>query len=511
MHNEAIDINQLRFIKYKCENSLLDFTRYIFKQRTTEKFIVSLHHKIICDTLEKTLNGEIKRLIINLPPGFTKTELAVINYIAYGLAINPKGRFIHVSYSDDLALENSSKIKEIIESDYYQTMWPMKLRIDSKAKKKWYNEQGGGLYAVSTGGAVTGFRAGRMNKKSFSGALIIDDPIKPDEGSSRVIRHSINKNYTSTIKNRLAVEDIPIILIMQRVHNDDLSAFLLRGGSGEKWYHLEVPALVKKEPLPYPKDWTHGVPIETNFPVGPLWEYKLNKAELAAIKLSDSYVYSSQYMQRPTMEGGKVFDIYSFGYYKSYNAKRGYILLSDNTRVNIEYKSIYADTAMKIKETNDYSVFQCWGKGEDGKIYLLDSIRGKWEAYDLKLNFLGFIKRNEYEVGENAIGIRNIKVEDKASGTGLIQDINHETNYNIVGIQRDIDKVSRARSCAPQIRQGKVMIPSDADYIEELVIEFDDFSASMAHRFDDQIDATMDAIHDMLIRSNELDYEGALR
>ena len=427
----------------------------------------------------------------------------------YGLAINNRAKFIHVSYSSDLALENSGKIKEAIESDFYQALWPMSLKIDSKSKRKWFNEFGGGVYAAGSAGSITGFRAGRM-EPGFNGAIIIDDPIKPEDAGSKVKNNRINKRYSNTIKNRVALESVPIILIMQRVGNEDLSAFLLRGGSEEKWHHLDIPAIIQDK-RSYPKDFKYGIPIDYDYPNGPLWDYKHSLEQLKAMKFADPYVFDSQYMQRPSAEGGTIFNSRFFKYYKSYNARRGYVLDLDDNKVKIKYKILYADTAMKAKETNDFSALQVWGKGENGAIYLLDSIRGKWESYDLREKFKAFANKHEFAVAKTAIGLRSRKVEDKASGTGLIQDLNKEMGDNYIeGIPRDIDKVSRARSSAPKIRQGLVHLPKDAFWVDEYISEFDEFTSMDTHRYDDQIDATMDAIHDMLIDPDEFSYDEAV-
>lgn len=225
--------------KLECELDGLYFARYFFKQRFGFKMLVNWHHVLICETLQKVIDGKIKRLIINIPPGYTKTELATIGFIARGLAINPMSKFMHLSYSSSLALENSSVARNIIKSQEYQAMWSLELKDDSDSKQKWWTKQGGGVYAAAAGGQVTGFRAGHMTNE-FNGALIIDDPVKPDDADYEE-RKRVNNRFNETIKSRLAHEGVPIILIQQRIHKMDLSGYLLGGGSGEKWHHLNLP------------------------------------------------------------------------------------------------------------------------------------------------------------------------------------------------------------------------------------------------------------------------------
>lgn len=276
--------NEQKVLKIWCESHLLNFTRYIYKENHRRNFTVTPHFVLMANALMKVIIGETKRLIINIPPRYGKTELAVKNFIAYGLALNPQSKFIHLSYSDDLALDNSSQTKEYIESESFQSIWPMNLKKDAQGKKKWFNEFGGGCYATASGGAITGFGAGVTDSEKFSGAIIIDDPLKPDDAHSEVKRKSVNERYNGTIRSRVNYRNTPIIVIMQRLHEDDMSGFLLNGGSGEDWEHLCLRAL-----------------DENN---NPLWEQKHTFEELEQIRQSSRYNFSGQYMQKPSPEEG---------------------------------------------------------------------------------------------------------------------------------------------------------------------------------------------------------------
>lgn len=285
--------------KIECEEDGLYFSRYFFKQRTSGKMIVAPHHKVIQETLDRVVSGEIQRLIINVPPGYTKTEMATINMIARGIALNARARFMHLSYSHNLALLNSSTARAIVKSKLYQAMWPMTLRDDSDSKAMWWTEQGGGVYASSAAGQVTGFRAGHM-EPGFQGALIIDDPVKPDDAYSETIRDGVNNRFNETIKSRLAVETTPMIVIMQRIHYHDLSGYLLRGGSGEKWHHLNLPVIIDNSQSyaeQYPEN-THAIPIDHGLPDGWLWPFKHNESHRVAL-FSHRRTAEAQYMQKP--------------------------------------------------------------------------------------------------------------------------------------------------------------------------------------------------------------------
>ncbi|WP_337022537.1 MULTISPECIES: phage terminase large subunit family protein [unclassified Pantoea] len=285
--------------RIECEEDGMYFARYFFKQRTGSRMIVAPHHQVIQQTLDRVIDGEIQRLIINVPPGYTKTELATINMMGRGLALNRRARFMHLSYSHNLALLNSSTTRGIVKSSAYQAMWPMALRDDADSKAMWWTEYGGGVYASSAAGQVTGFRAGHM-EPGWQGCLVLDDPVKPDDAYSEIIRDGVNTRFNETIRSRLAIETTPIVVIMQRIHYHDLSGYLLRGGSGEKWHHLNLPVLIDSgQPYSalYPEN-SHAIPVEHGLPDGWLWPYKHNETHRVSL-FSHRRTAEAQYMQRP--------------------------------------------------------------------------------------------------------------------------------------------------------------------------------------------------------------------
>ena len=254
--------NELRMMRYMLEEDGIAFMRYFFKQREGIKMLINYHHLVIEYVLQAVYDMKISRLVVNIAPGYSKTEQVVLNFITRGLALNHRAKFIHASYSGDLAQENSSKIRDMVTSHSYQELWPMKVRVDSKGKKRWFTESGGGMMAAPAGGQITGFRAGRM-EPGFTGAFVIDDPVKPDDAFSDTKRSAINNRFNNTMRSRLALETVPMIVIMQRIHEEDLSGYLLKGGSGDTWHHLSIPSHLTEEQLDrkYPEDYTHGIPI----------------------------------------------------------------------------------------------------------------------------------------------------------------------------------------------------------------------------------------------------------
>ncbi len=284
-------------------SSSLNFTRYFFKKKTGNKFVVGDHHKIICDALDKVIRGEIKKLIINIAPRYSKTEIVVKNFVAYGLALNPKSKFIHLSYSDDLVLDNSKEINNVIHSEEYKRLF--EARSTSTNAKKWYTEQGGGMYAVSASGQVTGFGAGQVDvekeeeeldeftpciETDFAGAIIIDDPIKPDDALSETIREKVNNKFETTIRNRVNSRNTPIIIIMQRLHEHDLCGYLMEIEPDE-WTVISLPCI-----------------YEENGEEKALWPFKHTLEELRKIEKANSYVFQTQYMQEPKPIEGLMYE-----------------------------------------------------------------------------------------------------------------------------------------------------------------------------------------------------------
>lgn len=474
------------------KGGLLPFAQWFFPEREGMALLVGPHHRVMSETLDRVLRGEIHRLLITLPPGYTKTEFAVVNFIAKGFQLNPRARFIHSTFSDDLARENSDKVKSLIEGEEFQSLAAVTIRTDSKAKDRWKTEEGGGLLAKAAGGPITGFRAGYMDKKEFTGALVVDDPLKPDDAFSPKKRENVNRRATNTFRSRLAHERVPIIAIMQRLHEDDFAGHLLKGGTGEIWDHLDLPVMIEPG-LEYPKEWTHGRPIDHGLPPGPLWGSKHSLEEIEVLK-ADAYTYNSQYRQRPSNIEGALFDMASF--------KEWHELPP------MEFTRVYVDTAMKTGERNDYSVFQHWGKAQAGGIYLLNQIRGKWTAPQLEANARSFWAAC-HQVGWRP---RGMLIEDKASGTGLIQSLSlpqqGKQPIPVEGIPRDKDKYTRGLDAAPWITAGHVYLPAEAEYLYRLKAELQSFDG-LGSGHDDQVDPLMDAISDML-NAGQYSWEGAL-
>jgi predicted phage terminase large subunit-like protein len=327
------NVRDIDILKTWCLSSTLNFTRFFFKKKFNRKFVVGEHHEKIASILDKVLAGELKKVIINIAPRYGKTELAVKNFIAEGLALNPRAKFIHLSYSDDLARDNSRGVQEIMaESDYkrFFDAYPT-----SPNTKKWYTKEGGGLYAVSSAGQVTGFGAGLVDLEEqmdsdgieefmpsitadigFGGAIIIDDPIKPDDALSSLVREKVNNKFETTIRNRVNSRNTPIIIIMQRLHENDLCGYLMDKEPGE-WTVLSLPCIQTDE----------------SGEEKPLWPFKHTMEELREMQKNNAFVFDTQYMQNPKPLQGlmyeNTFKTYDVIPYFSKMVKKAYIDTAD--------------------------------------------------------------------------------------------------------------------------------------------------------------------------------------
>lgn len=464
-------------IRRKCEDDLLFFTKFFFTVMTNKKFILNYHHREIADHLHACARGDILRLIINMPPRYTKTEIAVINFVPWALAKNPAAKFIHLSFSDPLVQDNSSRIKRIINSEEYRLLWP-DVQIDKAedSKKKWATTAGGGLYAVSSGGAVTGFGAGstasgndssveewaldiirqhgidvssfenRAIDDKFYGAILIDDPLKPEAAGSDRIRTSINERMTNTIGSRVNSSRTPIIVIMQRLHEDDTTGFLLGNkGTGEKWHQLKFEALIENDDGSYRA----------------LWPFRHTVQKLLEMRKSSSYVFAGQYQQTPTPAGGGIIKLSWFGRYREQRADYEQIIFS-------------CDTAYKEQEHNDPSVISVFGK-HDGQWHLVEVWRERVQYPDLLTHAEKMIARWRPSA---------LLVEDKASGQSLIQDLRRK-GHPVIKIQPEGSKLVRMSVESPQLEAGLIVLPEQADWLYELEKEFINFPKS---KHDDQVD-----------------------
>lgn len=317
-------VNALEMLRLEMLTSFEKYTKAMFKAQYKRSFIVAEHHKQIFQALQNVVDGKCNRLIINMPPRYGKTETAIKSFISWCFALNPKCRFLHLSYSDMLVKDNSDTVRGIMKEELYKSLFPKSaLESDKSSSTRWKTAAGGELYAVSTQGQVTGFGAGNVDMTEeelraqqddngmlslnedinnilegmgartnvFQGAILIDDPMKPEDADSDIIRERINLRFENTIRNRTNSRNTPIIIIMQRLHEHDLCGYL-KEIEPDEWTVLSLPA------------------IQVNEETGEehaLWPMKHTIEELHHMREVNPLVFDTQYMQDPTPREGLMY------------------------------------------------------------------------------------------------------------------------------------------------------------------------------------------------------------
>lgn len=422
--------------KALCEESLLAFTAYMFKHMEGRKLTIKPFHKRIVSKLEACARGEITRLIISIPPRHGKTFFMKC-FAAWCLANNSRASFMNLSYAEDLVLKSSKETKDIVMHEAFQRFWPMKMKLNTNGAIEWRNTDGGGMYSAPTGGKVTGFGAGISPtsdgaKRTHTGALFLDDPLKPLDARSEVVRTEINERYNNTIRSRLNSPETPVIVIMQRIHEDDMAGYLINGGSGDDWDYLCIPVYDENEE--------------------PIWPELLPKSALQALERADKYTFASQYMQCPIPAEGGLFKVEKF---KVIGARP-----TDVTEWVRAWDKAGSEAA------GCYTVGVLMGKRADGRYVVADVVRGQWSALDRE----NVIKNTAISDGfMTSVWIeREPGSGGKESAEATIRNL---AGFNIQSENPTGDKETRARPFACQVEAGNVDLVAgewNKEYTDEL-------------------------------------------
>lgn len=428
--------------------------------------VVLPFHRRIFDALTRWVAGTLpdgkRNLAVCMPPRHGKTFIAR-DLVAWGLGAWPDSEWIYTSCSAKLAIAQTMAVKNTVSSDWYRRAFPYVGVLPGEGRQDQFSTpSGGSVYGVGVGGTITGFGAGKK-RPEFGGGIVIDDPLQAKDAYSEAVRERCNIWYTQTLYSRRNSDTTPVLLIMQRLHEQDLVGYLLER-EPELWQVLQIPV----------RDDAGRM----------LWPETFSAATAERMAGLDPFAFSAQYMQRPTPAGGAMF-------------RREYFPRYESTPEGIVSTAIFADTALKANQQNVYSVFLL--AGTDGKnVYALDLERGKWEAPELLERAKVFWERHRPNRISNPVRFAGFHVEDKASGTGLIQTLRRDTAIPVVAVQRNRDKVSRANDVLPYVAAGRLHIPAYAPWAEPLIAEMCAFSPLMTHAHDDQVDVVVDAVAELL-------------
>lgn len=462
------------------QGSLLEFCKVFYPLLTGRDFIISTppgrepHAVTISRALTRAARLQIKsqRLIINVPPGHGKSTFLCM-WVAWTLSKYPDSRYLYISYSKSLASKHTETIKRIISLRHYMYLFGVSIRWDSKAKEFFQTTSGGSVAAFGSAGAIVGQDGGLPGLDRFSGAVIVDDPHKVDEAHSDSVRRGVIENYRETIQQRARGINVPYIYIGQRVHEDDLGAYLLNGNDGYEWEKVVLKSIDDAGNPLYPE----AFPLES----------LLIKQE------RDPYVFASQFQQNPIPAGGGLFK------------PEWFVQLDQEPNILLTF--LTCDTAETSKSWNDATSFCFWGiyeienfgrkTGELG-LHWLDCVEMRVEPKDLRDEFIKFYS----DCSRHKVPPLMAAIEKKSTGVTLISVLKEIRGLTIREIERTRasgSKTQRFLEMQPYLASKYVSFTTNAPHVDMCIEHMSKITANDSHRHDDIADCAADAIRLALI------------
>jgi predicted phage terminase large subunit-like protein len=423
-------------------------------------FLSNWHIELLAAKLEKVRRGTCKRLIINIPPRHLKSHTTSIAFPAWLLGHQPAKKIICVSYARDLAETLARDSRNLMTSPFYEALFDTRISGERDAVSEFETNEGGYRLSTSIGGVLTGRGAD---------IIIIDDPLKADDALSETRRRSVNDWYDNTLRSRLNNQQTgAIIIVMQRLHSDDLVAHVQEPGA---WEVLSFPAAAEKD-----ESYTFQTPFgrrRANRRIGEILQPSLlTPATLDSQRRGmTDYNFSAQYQQNPQPFSGFI-------------VKREWLKFYTSAEKPERFDQILQswDTANKDTELSNFSVCTTWGV-KDQHLFLLDVYRQRMDFPTLKRAVIDLAAVHRADI---------VLVEDKASGISLIAELRSQ-NFSIVQEAPviDGDKVMRLRGQTAKIAGGFVLFPKDAHWLDTYLLELVTFPNS---KNDDQVDSTVYAL-----------------
>ncbi len=454
---KAMNPNELAAILRQDFSSFIG--RSFLELNPRAELLMNWHIDLIAGELELCRLGETKRLIINIPPRHLKSHCASIAFPAWLLGHDPSAQIISVTYGQELSDKLARDCRTLMMSKWHQSLFPTRLATTRQAIQELTTTKQGFRLATSVGGVLTGRGA------DF---IIIDDPLKPDEALSESQRRTVNDWFDHTLYSRLNDKAKGcIIIIMQRLHEDDLVGHVLEQ---EGWRVVRLPAIAEQEER---HTITSPLGIEhVSRHVGDILHPERESAEtLAQIRRTHGeYHFSGQYQQAPAPLGG---GMVKQEWFKTYG--------QDELPESFDRIIQSWDTANKPTELSDYSVCTTWGL-KSSRFYLLNVLRRRMAYPELK--------RAVCELWE-AYCPTVVLIEDKASGTQLIQELVEEGVRAVKRFKPEYDKVMRLHAQTATIENGFVYLPKEAHWLASYVHELTTFPNG---KYDDQADSTSQAL-----------------
>ncbi|MFO4449479.1 phage terminase large subunit [Klebsiella quasipneumoniae subsp. quasipneumoniae] len=525
-------------IRSKSTKSFLNFTRIWFELIQGDRLLVNWHHRLMASKIDDLLAGRLapRNLIINIPPGGTKTEFFSIHFPAYVNALVQEKRLkrfrnLNISFADTLVKRNSRRTRDIIASREYQEFWPCSFGVNQAEEWEIKDERGrsiGQTVSRSSNGQITGGRGGYYGPE-FSGMVMLDDYNKPVDMLSESRRKSANTLLVNTIRSRRGDKSkehpTPFVSIQQRLHTDDATGFMLAGGMGVPFHHVAIPAMVDEKYIqsldePWRSLCWETVKDTDSVVVGGVrywsyWPQMEDVNDLLQLWEKDRYTFLSQYQQNPMALTGGIIDT---SWFRTYT-----------TLPKLTHRAVYVDTnSGKVEDWLDYTVFTLAGMGVDGNLYIIDVVRGRWDPEDLLKKAEEVWEKWRLSGSMRVMPLRHMAIEEKQAGQGLITTLKKrsQTPGQLAIPVREIprgtgqNKLVRCLNVIPQIKTGKVFVPAthtedgqklssifyedgtiagSTEWVLTAMTECAAFSADDSHDNDDILDTWMDAIDDNLI------------
>jgi len=436
-----------------------DFSSFVQQAFLTtnpgQAYLPNWHIDMIAEYLEAARHGHIRRLIFNMPPRSLKSHCITVSWPAFILGHDPGARIIAASYASALSLKHAQDTRIVMQSDWYSRVFPYtKIQSGENQKHRFVTSQRGFRLAVSVGGSVTG---------DGGDFLIVDDPLHPIQAIGYKTRCIANRWFDYTFSTRLNDKNKGVIvLVMQRLHPDDLTGHLIKKGG---WEHVVIPAVS---------------PTTTTYIFGS-FSYERKEYELlhmdreneSAIERAKNdlgpIAYAAQYQQAPLDEAGALI-------------KRNHFPRYTQSPATFERTIQSWDTAIKSAAQNDASAGITFGLSE-GKWYVVDVQCVRMEYPELKKCIIE--KAKEYEAD-------TILIEDKASGQSLLQDLRREHVLPVVAIKPKLDKLLRFSMITSYIVSGMIVLPQHSQWLAAFETELIEFPNG---KHDDQVDALSQFLH----------------
>jgi predicted phage terminase large subunit-like protein len=457
------------------QRSLHEFVRqawHVLEPHT--EFIDGPHIEIVCRWLQDITEGKRKRVVINIPPGMSKTMIVSVMWPCWEWATRPHLRYNFFSYAQELAKDASRLRRKLLMSDWYRARWPgVGIADDNNQALQFSSTTSPGMM---TAGSVGGIATGRGGER-----LVIDDPMNPRMAWSDLEREGAERWFRQTLPSRLRVESGGVVLVMQRLHERDTSALALEFG----FEHLCLPWLYEPDhPNVSPEDWR----TEPDEPLAP---ERFSDSYMDTMRHTmGTYAWAGQYQQRPAPAEGMVFKPNQFKRY----TRKGETLTGEGrtfiparmTRFNT------ADFAYSTTDTSDFTVVMAWaGDPVSGDLMLLDVYR---ERIDIMLDNAGAHKHHIRQMRERHDASYTL-VEAKALASRVIEMMQRE-GEPVRGINKPPgeSKLAAAMAALPWIELGRVWLPQDAPWIDRLMHELVHFRGAKSDT-DDQIDCLTYAVN----------------